>query len=189
MPKHKRYDPTNVGQFEAILDDVLREVKWDDSSRRTSERFLDYLSEFLPTVRPPMTVFDTRDNQLVVASPIQFSSMCQHHLLPFLGHAHVGYVSDGKIIGLSKIPRLVEWVARRPSTQEAMTTMIVDELKTLLKPKGVHVVIEAVHTCACARGIRKVGMSMKTSLPTGVFRDNAVTRQEFLSLIDLQGAK
>lgn len=175
--------------FADWLRELYPETLWDDGAERTQERFANYLKEFRPGERPKMTTFDHDANQLIVASPIEFSSMCQHHLLPFLGYAHVGYVSDGQILGLSKIPRLVDWLAHRPCTQEHLTASIVNHMKVLLKPKGVMVVVEAIHTCACARGVHKVGMFMSTSLPTGVFRDNAVTRDEFMALIKLQGGK
>ena len=177
-------------QLEIILKRIFPELGWDDSAGQTASRFLRYLKEFDGSAEPPkMTTFRHEANQLIVASPIEFSSMCQHHLLPFLGYVHVGYVSDGLILGLSKIPRMVDWLAKRPRTQEDLTQHIVSVLKNTLKPKGVMVVMEAIHTCACARGIHKVGMYMSTSLPTGVFRDNAVTRQEFFSLIKLQGGR
>ena len=178
-----KYNPTK--ELADILDLTYGPTGW----YTTAGRFLNYLKEFVPGPKPTFTEFEFGANQLIVASPIEFASMCSHHLLPFLGYAHVGYISDGKVLGLSKIPRLVEWVAHRPQMQEAMTSQIADELKSLLKPKGVHVVVEAIHTCACARGVRKVGMYMRTSLPTGVFRDNAVTREEFFHMCSLQGGR
>lgn len=176
--------------LEKIINGILPDVAWDEGGAgATADRFLRYLLEFRPGEMPRMTDFEFGDNQLIVASPIEFSSMCKHHLLPFLGYAHVGYVSDGRILGLSKIPRLVDWIAKRPSTQEEMTASVVHWMRKLIAPKGVHVIVEAIHTCACARGVHKTGLWMKTSLPTGVFRDNAVTRQEFMALVSLQGGK
>jgi GTP cyclohydrolase I len=114
---------------------------------------------------------------------IDFFSMCEHHLLPFFGRAHVAYIPNGKIVGLSKVPRIVEVFARRLQVQERMTQQIADTLYEYLQPDGVGVVIEARHMCMMMRGVEKQNSFATTSAMLGVFRDDARTRQEFLSLI------
>jgi GTP cyclohydrolase I len=109
--------------------------------------------------------------------------MCEHHLLPFIGKAHIGYLPDGKVVGLSKLARVVESVARRPQVQERMTEQIADLVEGHLSAKGVGVVIEASHSCMTIRGIRKPGSSCITSAMRGIFRDNMASRSEILSLM------
>jgi GTP cyclohydrolase I len=109
--------------------------------------------------------------------------MCEHHLMPFTGRVHVAYLPNGKVVGLSKLARLVEGYARRPQVQERLTTQIADALMEELHPQGAACVIEAVHTCMTLRGVRKPGSVMSTSALRGVFKDNPATRAEALSLI------
>ncbi len=125
--------------------------------------------------------FDEKSTGMVIDKGIPFYSTCAHHLMPFHGQAAVGYIPDGKVVGLSKIPRLVECFAKRLQIQEAMTDQIADAMDKILKPKGVMVVVEATHTCACARGIKKENV-MVTSALRGAFETPAV-RSEFLQLI------
>jgi GTP cyclohydrolase I len=122
-------------------------------------------------------------NEVVIVKDIRFESLCEHHLLPFLGKAHVGYLPDGRIVGLSKLARVVESLARRPQVQERMTEEIADLLMEELTPRGVAVILEATHTCMTIRGIRKPDSITTTSAMRGAFRDNPTTRAEFLSLI------
>jgi GTP cyclohydrolase I len=117
---------------------------------------------------------------MVVVRDIEFYSLCEHHLLPFSGRAHVAYIPDGKIIGLSKIPRLVEMFARRLQVQERMTRQIADTLQAVLNPSGVAVVVEGAHMCAMMRGVRKADASMVTRAVTGVFEQDEKLRREFL---------
>ncbi len=128
-------------------------------------------------------VFEEGHDEMVILREIPFYSMCEHHFLPFHGEAHVGYLPDGRIVGLSKIARAVEIWARRPQVQERLTTQIADSIESVLGARGVGVVIEAEHLCMTARGIRKPGARMVTSAMRGLFRDNTDTRQEFLGLI------
>ncbi len=121
--------------------------------------------------------------ELVLVRDISFSSMCEHHMLPFMGHAHIGYVPDGRVIGLSKLARVVEVVARRPQVQERMTETIANLLTEELQAKGVAVVIEATHTCMTIRGIRKPGSLCVTSAMKGIFRSNLSSRSEVMNLI------
>ncbi len=127
--------------------------------------------------------FVEKYDEMVLVKDITFDSMCEHHLLPFLGKAHVAYIPNGRIVGLSKLPRVVEMVARRPQVQERMTEEIADLVMDQLAPQGVGVVIEASHTCMAIRGIRKPGSVCTTSAMRGIFRANLTTRSEFLSLI------
>ncbi|HLT20601.1 MAG TPA: GTP cyclohydrolase I FolE [Thermomicrobiales bacterium] len=123
--------------------------------------------------------------EMVVLRDIPFASFCEHHLLPFTGVAHVGYIPNGQVIGLSKLARLVEFHARRPQIQERMTSQIADSLTDLLQPDGVAVVIEATHTCMTVRGVQKLGATMVTSAVRGGFLRRAETRAEFFGVIGL----
>jgi GTP cyclohydrolase IA len=131
------------------------------------------------------TTFDEDHDELVLVRDIPMYSTCEHHLVPFHGLAHVGYIpgEDGRVTGLSKLARLVEVYARRPQVQERMTSQIADALADVLKPRGVLVVIEAEHLCMAMRGVRKPGSRTVTSAVRGIFRDNASTRAEAMSLV------
>ena len=126
-------------------------------------------------------IFEVDYSEMVVVKDIPFYSLCEHHLLPFFGSAHVAYVPEGRVIGLSKIPRIVEMYARRLQVQERMTQQIADFLMDRLKPDGVGVVLEATHLCAAMRGVRKPGTVMQTAAVLGLFRRNDKTRAEFFS--------
>ncbi|RCK75690.1 MAG: GTP cyclohydrolase I [Anaerolineae bacterium] len=128
-------------------------------------------------------VFDVAYDEMVLVRDIEFYSLCEHHLLPFIGRAHVAYLPRGRIIGLSKIPRIVDMFAHRLQVQERMTRQIADFLDTLLNPIGVAVVVEGLHLCATMRGVKKHGARMTTSSMLGYFRKNIATRQEFLDNI------
>ena len=128
-------------------------------------------------------VFTEQYDEVVLVRDISFCSMCEHHLLPFMGQAHVAYVPDGKVVGLSKLARVVEVVSRRPQVQERMTEDIAAMLVEELGAKGVAVVIEASHSCMTIRGIKKPGSSMVTSALKGIFRSNVSSRAEVLQLI------
>lgn len=122
-------------------------------------------------------------DEIVIVRDISFNSMCEHHLLPFMGKVHIGYLPDGRVIGLSKLARVVEVIARRPQVQERMTEDIANLLVEELCVKGVGVIIEAVHTCMTVRGVRKPGSMCVTSAMKGAFRNNPKTRTEFMALI------
>lgn len=128
-------------------------------------------------------VFTEKYDEVVLIRDIDFCSMCEHHLLPFLGKAHVGYLPDGKVVGLSKLARVVEEMARRPQVQERMTEDIADLIEAELGARGVAVVLEASHSCMTVRGIRKPGSLCTTSAMRGMFRDNSSSRAEILGLI------
>lgn len=125
-------------------------------------------------------IFNVTYDDMVIVRDIEYFSLCEHHLLPFMGRAHVAYIPDGQVIGLSKIPRIVDMFARRLQVQERMTRQIADFIHNLLKPQGVAVVVEGLHLCAMMRGIRKVDARMTTSTMLGSFRKSINTRQEFL---------
>jgi GTP cyclohydrolase IA len=128
-------------------------------------------------------LFHINYDEMVLVRDIEFYSLCEHHMLPFLGRAHVAYLPKGKVIGLSKIPRIVEMYARRLQVQERMTRKIADLLQETLEPHGVAVVVEAMHLCSMMRGVKKHDARMTTSAMHGAFRANLATRQEFLENI------
>ena len=132
-------------------------------------------------------VFHEAYNEMVVVRDIDFYSLCEHHLLPFYGRAHVAYVPNGKIVGLSKIPRIVETYARRLQVQERLTQPVADFLQERLRPQGTGVVMEATHLCAVMRGVRKPGTVMTTSSVLGLFRSRESTRAEFFAHLQRPG--
>lgn len=131
-------------------------------------------------------IFTEKYDEMVLVKNIDFYSLCEHHLLPFYGKIHVAYIPNGKIVGLSKIPRIVEVFARRLQVQERMTQQIADTIDKYLQPIGVAVVSEANHMCMMMRGVEKQNSSATSSAMHGVFKDDAKTRAEFLNLISLQ---
>ena len=128
-------------------------------------------------------VFSSEASEIILVKDIELYSMCEHHLLPFIGRAHVAYIPNGKVIGLSKIARIVDVFARRLQIQEQLTVQIADALMKCLQPSGVGVVVEAKHLCMMMRGVEKQNSLMKTSCLLGVFKEDARTRTEFLSLL------
>ena len=128
-------------------------------------------------------IFDSDASEIILVKDIELYSMCEHHLLPFIGRAHVAYIPNGKVIGLSKVARIVDVFARRLQIQENLTTQIADALMETLCPNGVAVVIDAKHLCMMMRGVEKQNSVMKTSCLLGSFKDDARTRSEFLSLL------
>ena len=173
------------GIIEAIGDDPKR-----DGIRNTPKRVADmYVELFQGMNKDPIkdlgVDFELGHREMVVLKDIPFYSMCEHHLLPFYGVAHVGYIpnKDGRIVGISKLARVVETIARRPQVQERMTTDIVDTIYKGLKATGAGVVIQAEHMCMIMRGIKKPGSNVITSALRGSFRSNGVTRAEFFSII------
>ncbi len=125
-------------------------------------------------------IFDISYDEMVIVKNIDYHSLCEHHLLPFYGKAHVAYIPNGKVIGLSKIPRIVEMYARRLQVQERMTVQVAEFINELLHPQGVAVICEGIHMCAAMRGVKKANTRMVTSAMLGNFRENPRTRNEFL---------
>lgn len=156
---------------------------------RTPERVAKMYSELLegyrvdPVALVNDALFDVTYDEVVIVRDIEFYSMCEHHLLPILGRAHIAYIPRGKVIGLSKIPRIVDMFARRLQVQERMTRQIADFINVLLNPYGVAVVVEALHLCTMMRGVKKHDARMTTSAMHGAFRTSLKTRQEFLDNI------
>ena len=132
-------------------------------------------------------LFTVDYNEMVIVKDIDFYSLCEHHLLPFFGNCHIAYVPDGRVIGLSKIPRLVDVFARRLQLQERLTSQIAETILEKIRPKGVAVVVEGTHLCMSMRGVEKQNSFAVTSAMHGIFRDNARTRMEFLELIRRPG--
>jgi len=128
-------------------------------------------------------VFESRASEIILVKDIELYSLCEHHLLPFIGRAHVAYIPNGKVIGLSKVARIVDVFARRLQIQENLTTQIAESLMRCLEPSGVAVVVEAKHLCMMMRGVEKQNSVMKTSCLLGTFKEDARTRSEFLSLL------
>ena len=133
--------------------------------------------------------FSVDYDEMVVVRDIEFFSLCEHHLLPFIGKAHVGYLPKGRVVGLSKIPRIVDMFAQRLQVQERLTVQVADFLMKTLEPKGVGCVIEATHLCTMMRGVKKQEATMVTSSMTGTFRRDARTRAEFMGLIGKGGTR
>ena len=133
--------------------------------------------------------FNVDYDEMVVVRDIEFFSLCEHHLLPFIGHAHVGYLPRGRVVGLSKIPRIVDMFAKRLQLQERLTVQVAEFLMEKLEPKGVACVVEATHLCTMMRGVKKQEATMVTSSMTGTFRRDARTRAEFMGLIGKGGTR
>jgi GTP cyclohydrolase I len=134
-------------------------------------------------------LFTVEYNEMVLVRDIDFYSLCEHHLLPFFGKCHIAYIPDGRVIGLSKIPRIVEVFARRLQVQERLTSQIAETIQERVRPLGVAVVMEATHLCMAMRGVEKQNAVTTTSALLGVFHSDARTRHEFLELIRAQGTR
>ncbi|MBI3174998.1 MAG: GTP cyclohydrolase I FolE [Chloroflexi bacterium] len=170
--------------LKALGEDTQREGL-QSTPRRVARMFGELLSGYQmdPQTIVNGALFEIRYDEMVIVRDIEFYSLCEHHMLPFIGRAHVAYIPAGKVLGLSKIPRIVDMYARRLQVQERMTRQIADFLRDLLKPQGVAVVIEAMHLCSMMRGVKKHDARMTTSAMHGAFRANLATRQEFLDNI------
>jgi GTP cyclohydrolase I len=151
-------------------------------ARAYMEFFSGYLSDPLQILATTFSEVDGYD-EMVVLKDIRFESYCEHHMVPIIGRAHVAYLPDHRVVGISKLARLVDTYAKRLQIQEKMTVQIADALNTVLQPKGVGVILEAAHQCMSTRGVHKPGTSLVTSRMLGAFRDDPSTRREFLSII------
>jgi GTP cyclohydrolase IA len=181
-----------VGSISSAVKDILREIGEDPQREgllKTPDRVERMYAEITAGyhIDPERLVngalFDVDYSEMVLVKDIEFYSMCEHHMLPFFGHAHVAYIPEGKVIGLSKIPRIVEMYARRLQVQERMTAQIANFIQDLLHPKGVAVVVEGSHMCAMMRGVKKSETNMTTRSMLGDFKQDAALRGELLAMI------
>ena len=175
-----------------IVSDLIKAIGEDpereglkNTPDRVARMYVELFSGY--TAEPERIVngalFEINYDEMVIVRDIEFYSLCEHHMLPFIGRAHVAYIPKGKVIGLSNIPRIVDMYARRMQIQERMTRQIADFIQKTLEPQGVAVVVEAMHLCAMMRGVKKHDARMTTSAMHGSFRANLATRQEFLENI------
>jgi|FLYN01.1.fsa_nt_gi GTP cyclohydrolase I len=192
------FPPVNHEQMEAAVESILVAVGEDpqreglvDTPRRVARAYEEMLSGYRtdPTALLNNALFDVDYDDMVIVKDIEFASFCEHHLLPFVGHAHVAYIPNGKVIGLSKIPRIVDMFAQRLQVQERMTRQIAEFINEILNPVGVGVVVEGVHMCSMIRGVEKHDASMTTSAMLGTFREKSKTRNEFLAHLNRAGSK
>ena len=184
-------DGVDLPRIEAAVREILAAVGEDpdrEGLRETPARVARMYRELFSGLHSDPRVhlqkfFTEKYDEMVLVKDISFNSMCEHHMLPFIGKAHIGYVPNGKVVGLSKLARVVEEVSRRPQVQERMTEQIADLLVEELQVKGVAVVIEAAHSCMSIRGVRKPGSMCVTSAMKGLFRSNLSSRSEIMTLI------
>ena len=182
----------NFEKIESIILDLLKEIGEDPereglqkTPHRVAKSWTTFAKGYKQTPEEVVgdAIFNEQCDEVIAVKDIDFFSLCEHHLLPFKGVVHVGYLPEKKIIGLSKIPRIVDIYARRLQVQERLTQQVADALQDVLSPKGVAVVIEAEHLCMQMRGVEKKSSFMITSAVRGAFRENNKTREEFLSII------
>ena len=181
----------NQDQIKSHIKALLQEIGEDpnregliDTPKRVAKSYEKLFEGYGKDPKDVVTTFDSEHyDEMIIIKDIDFFSMCEHHILPFFGRVHVGYLPTDKIIGASKIPRIVDIFARRLQNQERLTKQVADTLTELLSPKGIGVVMEAEHLCMKARGVEKQNTIMTTSSFTGLFRSNMNTRTEFLNLI------
>lgn len=183
----------NNANIQTAVRSILKSVGENpdrDGLLKTPDRVARMYSELLEGYRidPAKLIndalFDVEYQDMVIVRDIEFYSLCEHHMLPFIGSVHVAYIPKGKVLGLSKIPRVVDMFARRLQVQERMTQQIADFLEAVLSPQGVAVVVEGAHLCASMRGVKKANARMVTSAMHGAFRDDEKTRHEFLNHIE-----
>lgn len=183
-------------QIESAVRDILTSVGEDperEGLQRTPDRVARMYDELLagyhvdPIALVNDALFDVEYDEMIVVKDIEFFSLCEHHMLPFYGRAHVAYIPSDKVIGLSKIPRIVEMFARRLQVQERMTQQIAGLLDQVLNPLGVAVVVEGAHMCSMMRGVKKENARMVTSAMLGSFKENSKTRNEFMEHLRRNG--
>lgn len=186
---HSGFDQQAIENAVRKILEALGENPQRDGLKYTPKRVARMYAELLngyhidPVAMVNGALFNIQYDEMVIVRDIEFFSLCEHHMLPFMGRVHVAYLPDGKVIGLSKIPRIVDMYAHRLQVQERMTRQIADFLRDLLHPQGVAVVVEAMHLCSMMRGVKKHNARMTTSAMHGAFRANLATRQEFLDNI------
>ena len=184
------FPPVNNEQIEAAIEDILVAVGEDpqregllNTPQRVARAYEEMLEGYRtdPVALLNNALFDVEYDDMVIVKDIEFASLCEHHMLPFVGHVHVAYIPNGKVIGLSKIPRIVDMFAQRLQVQERMTRQIAEFINEVINPVGVGVVAEGVHMCSMIRGVEKHDASMTTSAMLGTFREKSKTRSEFLA--------
>ena len=179
-------------KIEQLVQELLKEIGEDpyreglkETPRRVAKSFEKLFGGYKKDPSDILTEFDGENyDEMIICKDIDFYSNCEHHMQPFFGQISIGYIPNKKIVGISKLPRIVEIFSRRLQNQERLTMQIADTLAKLLKPKGVAVVIKAKHLCMMARGVEKQNATMTTSACRGLFKKNAKTRTEFLRLIE-----
>jgi len=189
-------DDPRVGAIASHVRDIIRilglkpelDANLVDTDRRVAKMYLEIFSGLDEGTRPKLTTFPNEEHYtaMVMEKEIPFYSMCSHHFVPFYGHGHIAYIPNERIVGLSKLPRLLEFYAKRPQLQERLTEQVAAVLEEELKPQGVMVVIEARHLCVEMRGVKKPGAVTVTSAIRGIFMEKAV-REEFLDLLRRPG--
>ena len=187
MKKHS-VDKKKIEQAVRLLLQAIGEDVNREGLRETPERVARMYEEIYGQGEEDPRIslrkqFNEEHHEMVLVKDIPFFSMCEHHLMPFFGRAHVAYIPNGRIVGISKLARVVEAFARRPQVQERMTGQIADTINEELKPQGVAVICEAVHTCMTMRGVKKPGATVITSAMRGGFRNKISTRAEVMALI------
>jgi GTP cyclohydrolase I len=189
---HEAPSPVDQARIEAAVREILLAVGEDpdreglvETPARVARMYAEMFSGLHADPREHLQkTFTQKYDEIVIVRDIEFASMCEHHLLPFTGKAHIAYLPNGKIVGLSKLARVVEVLSRRPQVQERMTEELADLLVEQLDARGVAVVIEASHSCMTIRGVRKPASLCTTSAMRGAFRDNQVTRAELMALLN-----
>ena len=179
-------------KIERLIKNLISEIEKNPkreglvgTPKRVAKSFEKLYEGYKKDPKKLIKVFDNEGyDEMIIVKDIDFYSLREHHMLPFYGRAHVAYIPDGKVIGLSKIPRIVEMFARRLQVQERMTKQIADFIKEAIQPKGVAVVVDGVHMCSMMRGVKKAGASMVTSTVLDAFRNNPKTRAEFMDHIN-----
>jgi GTP cyclohydrolase IA len=182
-------DPAGIQRAVAELLRAIGEDPTREGLRRTPERVAEMYAEiFCGLAEDPGALleggFDEQHEEMVVLRDIRLQSICEHHLLPFVGTAHVGYIPRGRVVGIDKLARAVDILARRPQVQERLTSQIADRINERLKPRGVAVVVAAEHLCMSMRGLRAPGSKVVTSAMRGGFRTHEATRLEFFALLE-----
>lgn len=182
--------PVDYERIAAAVSEIIGALHLDgtreglrDTPERVARMYADVFAGLRQDPREVLeTGFEEGHDEMVVARDIPFFSMCEHHLLPFFGVVHVGYIPRGRIVGISKLARVADILARRPQVQERLTSQIADTIDSVVAPLGVAVVVEAEHLCMVMRGVKKPGSRIVTSVNRGVFREDPRTRAEFLAL-------
>jgi GTP cyclohydrolase I len=197
-PKRKPAPKPSRGEAEAAVRTLIRWAGDDpdregliDTPGRVVRAYEEFFAGYLQDPREVLArTFSEVEgyDEMIVMNDIRFESHCEHHMVPIIGKVHIGYLPNRRVVGISKLARLVEIYARRLQVQEKMTVQIADTLQDILKPKGVAVVIEAAHQCMTTRGVHKPGVGLVTSRMVGAFRDDPSTRREFLAVIGRTGA-